>query len=62
MPTQLGAWCHTPLMQIKAVAIASAQRLLVALEDSMTLGEIAVLGSVLGAFVAFAVTLAWYSR
>jgi len=32
------------------------------LEEAMTLGEVAVLVLVIGAFVAFAGTLAWYSR
>jgi hypothetical protein len=40
------------------IIAASAKQL----EEAMTPGEIAVLAAVIGAFIAFAATLAWYSR
>jgi hypothetical protein len=50
------------LIQINGQAIAAVRPPMATLEKTMTPSEIAVLSMVLGAFVAFAATLGWYSR
>jgi hypothetical protein len=50
------------LIQVKAIVSASLKPPCEPQEEAMTPGEITVLAVVIGAFIAFAATLAWYSR
>jgi hypothetical protein len=50
------------LIQIKAAGISLLHRFSAFWREAMTPSEVTILVMIIGAFVAFAATLAWYSR
>ncbi|MGA8759011.1 MAG: hypothetical protein WB611_22400 [Stellaceae bacterium] len=50
------------MIQIKAAGIALLHRFSALWRKAMTPSEVTILIMITGAFIAFAVTLAWYSR